>query len=66
MAPACIETQKALCSRLPIESVTDVALQGHYINYKYVFTPLYRNTRLPYITVDDVWMPAWEAQSGRC
>ena len=47
MAPACTGIHKALCCHLPIESDTDVALQGHFINYKYASTPsLCRNLGL--------------------
>ena len=63
MAPACIRVHNALCSQLPIESDADVALQGHYINYKYVPTFLCRNIRLLRSMADNVWMPAWEAQN---
>lgn len=53
-----IGPHNALRSHLPIESVADVALQGHYINYKYVSTPLYR---VSYSMADDLTVPAWEA-----
>ena len=56
-----IGPHNALRSHLPIESVADVALQGHYINYKYVSTPLNRNTRLSYGIADDFQVTAWEA-----
>ena len=45
-----------------MEPDADVAMQGHYINYKYVLTPLCRNTRLLCSTVESVQMLAGEAQ----
>ena len=40
MTLACIGIHSASCSHLPIKPDAEVALQGHYINYKYVSTSL--------------------------